>query len=127
MLPALIRLLSSQPAWVAGHAEAYADLLSAEVASATAVWRRRSVLTIIALCSLVVAAILAGVATMLAALAPQIDRAASWALLLTPAVPLVVAVSCWLTASQQSRPPALAGVREQLRADLAMWRELTAK
>jgi hypothetical protein len=125
MFAALIRLVTTQPVWVAGHAEAYVDLVTAEMSAATAQWQRRALLWLLAVCSLMVAVMLAGVATMLAVLSPEINRAASWALLLTPLVPLVASALCVLSARNGGPQGALAGVREQLRADMVMLREMS--
>jgi hypothetical protein len=126
MWPALIRLITTQPAWLAGHAEAYVDLLAAELGAASALWQRRLLFWVLALCSLVVAATLAGVATMLAVLAPEITHAASWALLLTPLLPLMLAAVCMLAARSSASQAGLVGVRDQVQADMALLRELSA-
>jgi hypothetical protein len=125
MFAALIRLITTQPAWLAGHAEAYVDLLAAELGAATAQWQRRALLWLLAVCSLTVAVTLAGVALMLAVLAPDINRAASWALLLTPLVPLLACGLCVLAARRSGPQGALADVREQVRADMVMLREMS--
>jgi hypothetical protein len=126
MFPALIRLIATQPAWVAGHAEAYVDLLTAEVGAASAVWKRRALLSAVALCSTMVAATLAGVAVMLAVLAPAVSQGASCALLLTPLCPLLMAALCLWAARNGGAPQALVGVREQVKADMVMLREMGA-
>ncbi len=124
MLPPFLHLIASQPQLVVDHAEAYAELLGHEVAQASTRMKRRMVLGAVALCSLAVAAVLGGVALMLAAVVPDTAaQPARWLLWATPLLPLAVAAGCgWaLSAGKESRP--FSDIRSQLKADMAMLRE----
>jgi hypothetical protein len=124
MLHPLLHLVATQPQLLADHAEAYAELVAAEIESVSGEWKRRAALNAAALCCLGVAAVLAGVALMLWAVVPAADIQAPWALLAAPAVPAIAAAIC-LTAARA--PAGNAGgfdkLRQQLHADIVMLRE----
>ena len=61
----LLALLATRPQLLVDHAQAYAELFNEEFALARAAWRRQVLLFAVALCCLGVAAVLAGVATLL--------------------------------------------------------------
>jgi uncharacterized membrane protein YqjE len=73
-----------------------------------------------------VAAVLGGVALMLWAVIPADQIQAPWALIATPLVPLLVAVACLLLDQSQARTRAFEHVRQQVKADVAMLREVSA-
>jgi len=122
----MLRLLSTQPQLLADHAAAYAALVSAEVDCVGAEWKRRTLLGAVALCCIGVAAVLAGVALMLWAVMPPAQVQAPWALVLAPLVPAVAALGCVLMAQVRPDGRAFDNVRQQVRADLLMLRELSA-
>ncbi|MGY4828372.1 hypothetical protein ACVNIS_07340 [Sphaerotilaceae bacterium SBD11-9] len=124
MIHPLLRLVATQPQLLADHAEAYADLFGEELGAASARWKRRVVLKSIGLCLVGVSAALGGVALMLWAVIPPADIHAPWALLVAPLVPLAVAGACWWTGNARS-PAAFEGMRQQMRADVAMLREVS--
>ena len=126
MLHPLLHLIATQPQLLADHAEAYADLLGEELGTASAVWKRRVALNAVALCSLGVSAVLGGVALMLWAVIPPADIQAPWALLVGPLLPLAVTVACLLAARPQARAGTFDNVKRQMRADVAMLREVSA-
>lgn len=119
----LLRLITSRPLLLVQHAEAYAELVAAEMGAVSVVWKRRILLNGVALCCLGVAAILAGVSLMLWAVIPAPQIHSVWALLVAPLVPAVLAATCLLLARQRADGgAAFDRVREQVKADLAMLR-----
>lgn len=126
MIHPLLHLIATQPHLLADHAEAYADLLGEEIGSASALWKRRAVLNAVALCSLGVSAVLGGVALMLWAVIPPADIQATWALIVAPLLPLAVAVACLLAAKANPQAGSFDNVRRQVKADVAMLREVSA-
>jgi hypothetical protein len=121
MHPAL-SLLATRPQLLVDHAQAYAALLSQESGLAYGAWGRRVLLYGLAVCSLSVAAVLAGVATLLwFTVAPP--ASALGVLVAVPALPLAAAVVCLLLARQAPSSAAFASLRRQINEDIAMLRE----
>ncbi|APW48409.1 hypothetical protein RA876_12220 [Rhodoferax antarcticus] len=120
MHPAL-SLLATRPQLLVDHAQAYAALVNEESGLAYGVWLRRVLLYVIALCAVSVAAVLAGVATLLwFTVAPP--ASALGVLVAVPAVPLLLAVVCVLLARQSSKSASFANLRRQINEDVAMLR-----
>jgi len=117
----LLALLATRPQLLLDHAQAYAALFNEEFALAAAAWRRRVLLQALALCCLGVAAVLAGVATMLwfTLAAPA---SALWVLITIPVIPLLLVLVCLLLARQPLPAAAFANMSRQINADLAMLR-----
>ena len=126
MIYSLFHLITSKPQLLLDHAEGYSDLIAAEASGASAWWKRRAVLYVSALCSGSVAAVLAGVATMLWATLPATGMNAPWVLILVPVLPAAVAFWCAIAAMVQAKESHFSNLREQARADMAMLREATA-
>jgi len=123
----LLRLLAERPQQLAEHADAYAALIAAELPRISAAWRRSALLHALALCSALVGSMLAGVAAMLWASAPAaLSPFASAVLVAVPALPLVAALGCTWAARSVRALEAVEPLREQVRADIAMWREAAA-
>lgn len=122
----LLQLITTQPALVAEHAEAYAALLGDEIGAASAQWKLRAALLSVAYASAAVAAVLWGVAAMLWAVTPPDEIHAAWVLWLAPAVPLAVTLACVLIARRRASPAAFDTMRRQIQEDMAMWREASA-
>lgn len=117
----LLRLVTSQPLLLAQHAQAYAELVAAEIGGVSAVWKRRVMLNGLAVCCLGVAAVLAGVSLMLWAVIPAPQIHAVWALFAAPLVPLAFAAGCLLAARERADSgAAFERIREQVKADLTM-------
>lgn len=128
MLHPIFHLVATQPQLLGQHAHAYGELVSTELSTQAGVWTRRALLTALALCLLVVCAVLAGVAIMLwAALAT--DPRTAWVLILVPSAPGIAAIVCYLVARHRSATDAqaFAELRRQLQADMALLRELGGK
>jgi uncharacterized membrane protein YqjE len=122
----LLRLVTNQPQLLAEHAEAYADLIGEELSTASAMWKRQALLGAVALCGLGVGAVLAGVALMLWAVIPPADIQAPWALIVAPLLPLLAAAGCALAARSQAETGLFGAMRQQVKADVAMLREVGA-
>lgn len=122
----LLHLIVSEPELLAEHAEAYAELAAAEIDSASATLKRRALMGALALASGGVGIVLAGIAIMLWAVTPEVEIRAPWVLWATPLVPLLAAVLCGLSARNKDALPAFHNFREQLKADIAMLREVTS-
>jgi MFS family permease len=118
-----LRLVTTQPQLLADHVEAYAALVSEAMGEAISVWRRRAMLTTVALSLLAVGTVLGGVAAMLWAVLPAPDARASWVLVIVPTVPIVVSLLC-LLACRREEPRAFAEVKQQMAADFMMLREV---
>ena len=104
------------------HAQAYAALFNEEFDQAFASWRRRALLQAVALCSLGVAAVLAGVALMLWAVNPEMQIRAPWVLCATPLLPLLAAITCLVMARKAARKDTFANLSRQISADMVMLR-----
>ena len=123
MLHPLLNLVAAQPQLLADHAEAYAELLAAEMTRAVQSWRQRLLLYAGALCCLGVGAMLAGVACMLWASLPDLRADAAWALAGVPLLALIAGGGCILAARRVPEGTGVQTVRTQFKADLAMLRE----
>jgi len=121
----LLYLVATRPQLLVDHAEAYADLASAEVSHASVIWKRRAKLGITAICSFAVAAILAGVAVMLWAVIPGASNKALWFLIATPLLPIGLGTGCLIATRARPEEGAFEALRQQLKADIAMMREAT--
>lgn len=126
MLHPVFRLAASQPQLLAEHAAGYAGLVAEEVASSGAQIKRRITLQIIGLLSLMVAAILGGVAVLLWASLPPASVQQPWLLWFTPLVPALLGALALMVASKDDAPPAFASLREQFAQDAALLRRTTA-
>ncbi|MES2947121.1 MAG: hypothetical protein V4858_01130 [Pseudomonadota bacterium] len=126
MLHPLYRLILAQPGLLGNHAMAYAELLAADLGTLSQHWKRRLILNLLVVCSLGVAAVLAGVALMLWAVVPAIQSPWAWVLLLVPLLPLVLAAVCAMAATNadDGNHRALVELRKQVHADVAMLREM---
>ena len=119
----LLRLIATQPQLLAEHAQAYSELFAQESSSLWSDWRRRALLRAAALCSLSVAAVLAGVALMLWAVALSAAPGVQWVLLVVPLPPLLAGGYCLLAAQLEPMNQPLEELRRQLAQDLALLRE----
>lgn len=119
------KLMVDRPAVVTDHVEAYASLATLELSGAVRHIGRRALKTAIALSCAAVAAMLAGVAVMLWAVTPAEHLHAPWALWLAPGLPMIVAVWCGWSAQAADNAPAFSALREQVRADIDMLREVS--
>ena len=123
MIHPLFKLIATQPQLLADHVEAYAELVAGEVGAAAGRFKQGLVLQVVAIGCAGIGVVLAGVALMLWSTIPQAGMPAAWALWVVPCVPLLAAGLCLLAARGKPAQAALSKVGEQVRADLAMFRE----
>lgn len=117
----LLTLLATRPQLLVDHAQAYAALFTEEFGLARATWRRQVLLYAVALCCLGVAAVLAGVSTLLwFTTTPAVTTL--WVLVAVPAVPLLLAAVCLLLARQPPQSATFANLGRQINEDMAMLR-----
>ena len=123
MLHSLLHLLATQPGLIANHADAYAELIGAEIGAMSSAYERRVVLSASQLCCWTAAAILAGVALMLWSVIPEPSAKALWIGICMPLVAVAAALWCRmaLQMNKDSRP--FECVRQQLKEDAMMLRE----
>lgn len=119
----LFHLIATRPHLLAEHAEAYAELVSAEAPRISAAFRRSAWLLVLALGSLGAGAVLAGIALMLWATTPEAQVRLPWALIVVPTLPVVAGVLCALAARRGREREAFDTLRQQVRADIALLRE----
>ena len=121
----LLHLLTTQPQLLGEHAQAYGELVSAEVSAAATQWKRRLLLWALAGVLGAVSLTLAGVALMLwAVMQPGQTANALWALWLVPLLPAAAAIYCGMSAQSGDADAGFADLRTQLRADWQLLREL---
>lgn len=125
MIHPLLRLVATQPQLLADHAEAYAGLVGEEIGKTASAWKLRAALAAVAVVMLCVALVLSGVALMFWAVTPDSAILAPWALFAAPGVPALIGAVCLFVASRAAEP-GFVDLKQQLAADLAMIREVSA-
>lgn len=126
MIHPLFRLLVSEPQMLADHVEAYSELVAEQVGAVTTQWKRRAALHALSLVGVLVAAVLTGVSLLLWAAIPTDTMNAPWALVVVPGIFLVLAVWAHFAAKAPAAEHGFKTIREQLAADAAMLRSVTA-
>ncbi len=126
MIHPLLRLAATQPHLLGDHVEAYASLVGEEVSKVSTSWITRIGLYVVGLCMVGVGLVLVGVALLLCAALPSSDYPAPWAMIVIPLAPFVIAAGCVLAARSTRIDKAFDAVRQQLNADMAMLREVSA-
>jgi hypothetical protein len=112
----LFHLIATRPQLLTEHAEAYAELVSVEAPRISAAFKRSAWLLALALGSLGAGVVLAGVAVMLWAAAPEAHVA-------VPPLPRRAGLLCVLAARRGREREAFDNLRQQVMADIAMLRE----
>ena len=123
MVHPLFRLLTTRPQLLAEHVSAYTDLLAEELGATAGLVKRRLMLQLVALASVAVGVVLAGVALLLWAALPEGSLRVPWLLFLTPALPLAIAAWASAPAAAVGTGEVLVTLRRQLAADTAMLRQ----
>lgn len=121
----LLQLAASQPQLLVDHAQAYVELVAAELPRAAAGWKHQALLKALGLLGLLAALLLAGVALMLWATLPMPPMPNAWLLIAVPSLPAVAAITCLVVARAKGESTGLGGLHLQVNADLAMLREAT--
>ena len=128
MIHPLIRLAAAHPELLAEHGEAYVSLVAKDISQWRAGLVRRAVMAVVAGVGALLFLIFAGVALMLWGATPEGDIRSIWALLAPPVLMLLVAaVAGSIAAKGGAGLSVLADVKAQIRADLAMLREVKGK
>ncbi len=125
MIHPLLRLAATEPQLLGDHVEAYAALVGEEVSRASTSWAMRIGLYVVAVAMLGVGLVLVGVALLLVATIPGSEFPATWALVVVPLVPFVVATICVVAARSKPIGSAFEKIKSQLNADMAMLREVS--
>ncbi len=120
----LLNLVATKPGLLADHAEGYIELVSQELAQAADSYKRSAILATVGLLCFVVALALAGVALMLWATTPAANLQAPWILVCVPLTPTVAAIACWAMSRSRSSGGHFHHLQEQLKADLAVLRQM---
>ena len=126
MIHPLLQLIATKPQLLGDHVEAYAELVSAEVSKTSKLWISRVVYWAAAAFLMTIFLVFAGVAVMFWAVVPTDSMNVPWLLLVVPLVPLVAGVVCVMLAKAHPAESAFQTVKEQLSADMAMLREVSA-
>lgn len=126
MIHPLFRLIASEPQMLADHVEAYAELVAEEANAVTHKLKRRVLMHALSLVGLIVATVMASVAVLLWAAIPTENMNAPWALIVAPAVPALLAVWAHFSAKGPPDSRGLQAIREQMAADAAMLRSVSA-
>lgn len=119
----LLDLISNRPQLLVDHAQAYADLVAAEVGSASSALMRRAVLGVAGVICLALAAVLGGVALLLRGTVPLAGMPAPWLLVAVPLVPFAAGAACLVAARLRPLARPFGKVWWQLKADFTMLRE----
>ena len=126
MIHPLLQLIATKPQLLGDHVEAYAELVGAEVSKTSKMWISRVVSGLAAALLLTIFLVFTGVALMLWAVVPTDSMNVPWLLVVVPLVPLVAAIVFGLKARAHPEQNAFQTVKEQLSADMAMLREVSA-
>ena len=119
----LLNLLATKPHLLAEHAQAYAQLLAAELPPATSAWRRSALLNGLALFGLFAAMLFAGTAVLLWAGLPADSAQMPWLLVAVPLLPLLGSAVCLGVNHARAQRKAFSALRGQFQADMALLRE----
>ena len=123
MVHPIFSVLISRPELVVDHVAGYAALVQEEASSVGLEVARRAIAWAVTAMALLVFLVLAGVAVMLGAMHGEFH----WALVITPAIALVVAVVAFNIARQRLSAKAFTELRAQLDADAQALRTVGAR
>lgn len=126
MIHPIFRLIASQPQLIADHAQAYSELVAQEIDAFGDHWRSRLLFGTLGLVAAAVTLTLVGVAVMLWAVTPDNEMRAPWALIIMPALPALLTFWCIVRMRAAAAGLRSSALREQLAADAAMLREVSA-
>ena len=123
MVHPIFSVLISRPELVVDHVAGYAALVQEEASSVGLEVAKRAIAWAVTAMALLVFLVLAGVAVMLGAMLGEFH----WALVITPAIALVVAVVAFNIARQRLSAKAFTELRAQLDADAQALRTVGAR
>lgn len=122
MVHPIFTVLVTKPELVMEHVAGYAALMREEASSVGIELAKRAVAWTVTVVSLLVFLILAGVAVMLGAV-----HEFHWALVIVPAVALVIAVAAFLVARQRLPEKVFTELKAQLDADAQLLRAIATR
>lgn len=122
MVHPIFTVLVTKPELVMEHMAGYAALMREEASSVGIELAKRAVAWTVTVVSLLVFLILAGVAAMLGAV-----HEFHWALVIVPAVALVIAVAAFLVARQRLPEKVFTELKAQLDADAQLLRAIASR
>jgi hypothetical protein len=120
----LLRVMVKQPDVLLDHAQAYAELFEAELATLGTATTRRIYLSTAAVCCMAIGVTLAGTALMLLSMLPHAEPYALWALGLIPLIPFAATLWCIVALRSTTLVP-FELLRRQISADIHMLRGAT--
>ncbi len=120
----LVYMLAHRPHMLVVHAQAYADLLSADASVALRQAKLKALLGLLTLCMTVVAMVLSGVAFMLWDVLPMTPMEWPWVLLTAPGASWVMAMALAWATYRTPVSHALSEIKRQVYADMALCKEL---
>jgi H+/Cl- antiporter ClcA len=126
MIHPLLHLIATKPQLIGDHVEAYAELVGAEVGKTSRMWVARVAYYAIALFLLSAGLVFTGVALMLWATTPSDNMNLPWLLVVVPLVPFAAGAFCIFKARSDSGSNGFDTVKQQLHADMAMLRDVSA-
>jgi hypothetical protein len=121
-----LKLVLTQPHLLAEHAQAYAELVAAELKKVSASMALRIGLFAGAGVLAFLGVVWGGIALMLWGSAPSDDGPAGWLLLVVPLLPIVIAVVLVFVARSKSVESGFDVIKDQVRADIDMVREVSS-
>lgn len=124
MIHPLVQLLITQPELLAQHLSAYAALMGVEATEVMRLARRRVVLGLVLIASVMLGLGLSGVAVMLLAVVPLGQMPWPWLLITAPAVAWLLALACWWRLHVAMPVGTFAALRQQLDLDAALLRQV---
>lgn len=122
----VLKLLMTQPGLLGEHAQGYAALAATELAAFTQSGQRRLQWAGATACLALVGLLLGGMALLLWAALPALPAPTAWVLWATPGVPLAAALGCLLRLRALRPAAAFANIQHQFRADLQLFKEVSA-
>lgn len=123
MIHPIFTVLVSRPELIMDHVAGYAALAQEEATGLGAQVKKRAAALGAAAIGALVFLVLAGVAAMLGAMLREFH----WALVVVPAVPLLIAIAGWMVGRKPLPSAAFNGLRAQLDADAQALRMIGAK
>lgn len=123
MVHPIFSVLINRPELVVDHVAGYAALMREEASSAGGQLVQRAIAWGLVVVGLLVFLVLLGVAVMLGAMHERFD----WALVIVPAVPLVLAVAGFVMARRPMPDKAFSELKAQLDADAEVLRAIGAR
>lgn len=121
----LVYMLAHRPKMLVVHAQAYADLLSADASLALRQAKVKALLGIMTLCMAIVAMVLTGVAVMLWGVLPSGPMEWPWIMLAAPGASWLMTLALAWATYRTPMGHALSEFKRQVYADMALCKDLS--